>query len=101
MTLRLGLAGHGRWGRNIARTLQAFPDVAVGVLARGEKPASLDGVLIASPSATHAEVALPYIEAGIATFIEKPMTTALADAERIRDAAARSGAIVFAGHLML
>jgi predicted dehydrogenase len=102
MTLRLGLVGHGRWGRNIARTLQTFPDVAVSVIARGESPpAALDGVLIASQSATHAQAALPYIEAGIATFIEKPMTTTLADAERIREAAARSGALVFVGHLFL
>jgi predicted dehydrogenase len=102
MALRLGLVGHGRWGRNIARTLQMVPDVAVSIVARGEQPPdNLDGVLIATQSAAHAQAALPYIEAGIATFIEKPMTTTLADAERIRDAAARSGAVVFVGHLFL
>jgi predicted dehydrogenase len=102
MALRLGLVGRGRWGRNIERTLLTFPDVSVIAIARGEKPpAGLDGVLIATPSATHAEVALPYINAGVATFIEKPMTTTLADAERIRDAAERSGALVFVGHVFL
>jgi UDP-N-acetylglucosamine 3-dehydrogenase len=102
MALRLGLVGHGRWGRNIERTLLTFPDVSVAVIAKGENPRTgLDGVLIATQSAMHAEIALPYIEAGIATFIEKPMTTALADAERIRNAAARSGAIVFVGHILL
>ncbi len=102
MPLRLGLVGHGRWGRNIARTLQAFPDVSVSIIARGERAAAaLDGVLIATQSATHADAALPYIEAGVATFIEKPMATTLADAVRIRDAAARSGAAVFVGHLFL
>jgi predicted dehydrogenase len=102
MALRLGLVGHGRWGRNIARTLQMLPDVSVAIIGRGESPpVRLDGVLIATQSATHANVALPYIDAGIATFIEKPMTTTLADAERIRDAAARSGAVVFVGHLFL
>jgi len=102
MALRLGLVGRGRWGRNIERTLLTFPDVSVRAIARGDKPpATLDGVLIATQSATHAEVALPYIEAGIATFIEKPMTTTLADAERIREAAARSGAVVFVGHIFL
>jgi UDP-N-acetylglucosamine 3-dehydrogenase len=102
MVLRLGLVGRGRWGRNIERTLLTFPDVSVAVIAKGERPPTgLDGVLIATQSATHAETALPYIEAGIATFIEKPMTTALADAERIRDAAGRSGAIVFVGHILL
>jgi predicted dehydrogenase len=102
MALRLGLVGHGRWGRTIERTLLTFPDVSVTVIARGENPpAQLDGVLIATQSATHAETALPYIEAGIPTFIEKPMTTALADAERLRDAAERSGATVFVGHIFL
>jgi predicted dehydrogenase len=102
MALRLGLVGHGRWGRNIHRTLLTFPDVAVVLLDKGARPdTSLDGVLIATQSATHAALALPYIEAGIATFIEKPMTTALADAERIRDAATRSGAVVFVGHIFL
>jgi predicted dehydrogenase len=102
MALRLGLVGHGRWGRNIERTLLTLPDVSVTVIAKGEHPpARLDGVLIATQSATHAAVALPYIEAGIATFIEKPMTTSLADAERIRDAAGRSGAVVFVGHIFL
>jgi hypothetical protein len=74
MTLQLGLVGRGRWGRNIERTLLSFSDVSVTTVARGEgPPAGLDGIVIATPSATHAQTALPYIEAGIATFIEKPM----------------------------
>ena len=102
MTLRLGLIGRGRWGKNIERTLISFPDVSVIAISRGERPPSdLDGVLIVSPGATHAELAIPYIETGIATFIEKPMATSVADAERIRQAANRSGAVVFVGHIFL
>lgn len=102
MALRLGLVGRGRWGRKIERTLAAFPDVSVINIARGEGTReSLDGVLIATPSASHAATALPYIEAGIATFIEKPMATSVRDAECIRAAAARSGAPVFVGHIYL
>jgi len=102
MDLRLGLVGHGRWGRNIERTLLSFPDVSLTILARSDKPAlGLDAVLIATPSATHAEIALPYIEAGVATFIEKPMCTTVADARHIVDAAKRSGGLVFVGHLYL
>ena len=102
MSLRLGLVGRGRWGRNIERTLLSFPDVSVTIIARGERPLKgIDGVLVATQSATHAEVALPYVEAGIATFIEKPMTTAFSDARRIQEAAMRSGAPVFIGHLFL
>ena len=65
MTLRLGLIGRGHWGRNIERTLRSFDDVAVIPIGRNEqRPSSLDGVLIATPSDTHAELALPYIEIG-------------------------------------
>jgi predicted dehydrogenase len=102
MALRLGLVGRGRWGRNIERTLLSFPDISVTTIAKGESPpAGLDGVLIATQSATHAQAALPYIEAGVATFIEKPMTTTVSDAERIRDAVKRSGTVVFVGHIFL
>jgi predicted dehydrogenase len=100
--LRLALVGRGRWGRNIERTLATFSDVAVVPASRGEPPIlGLDGVLIATPGATHADVALPYIEAGVATFIEKPMTTSVADAERLVAAASRSGAPVSIGHIFL
>jgi predicted dehydrogenase len=102
MALRLGLVGRGRWGRNIERTLLSFSDVSVIAVGKGEKfPRGLDGVLIATPSSTHAAVALTYIDAGIATFIEKPMTTSVEDAERLREAAMRSGAVVFVGHIFL
>ena len=100
--MRLGLIGRGRWGRNIERTLLSFPDVSVVMIGRQEAPRSdLDGVLIASPSTTHAELALPYIEAGVATFIEKPMATSVVEAQRIQAAAERSHAIVFVGHIHL
>jgi UDP-N-acetylglucosamine 3-dehydrogenase len=102
MALRLGLVGRGRWGRNIERTLLSFPDVSVTTIAKGESPpAGLDGVLIATQSTTHAQAALPYIEAGVATFIEKPITTTVSDAERIREAAQRSGGVVFVGDIFL
>jgi predicted dehydrogenase len=102
MVLRLGLVGYGRWGRKIEQTLLSFPNLSVTVIARGEKPViGLDGVLIATQSANHADAALPYLEAGVATFIEKPMATTVSDAGRMRDAARRSGAPVFVGHVYL
>ncbi|WP_163645815.1 Gfo/Idh/MocA family protein [Mycobacterium conspicuum] len=59
------------------------------------------GVLIATPSATHADVAIPFIDAGVPTFIEKPMATTVYDAIRISEAALRSGAPVVVGHVHL
>jgi UDP-N-acetylglucosamine 3-dehydrogenase len=102
MSLRLGLVGHGRWGRNLERTLLSFSDVVLTVIAKGESPPpGLDGVLIATQSSTHAATALPFIEAGISTFIEKPMATTVFDARRIEAAARRTRSLVFVGHIFL
>jgi predicted dehydrogenase len=82
--------------------LLSLPDVSVELIGRGETASrDLDGMVIASTSATHAELAIPFIEAGIPTFIEKPMATSCDDAERIRDAAERAAGIVFVGHIQL
>ena len=62
MATRLGLIGRGKWGRNIEQTLLLLEDVSVIPIARNEPLRhDLDGVVIASPSVTHAAVALPYI----------------------------------------
>jgi len=102
--MRLAVIGRGRWGGNIVRTLTTVRDVELigeskdmNVVLR-QQPA---GVLIATPSVTHAEVAIPFIEAGIPTFIEKPLATTVVDAIRIRDAALQSGTHVFVGHVHL
>jgi predicted dehydrogenase len=102
--MRVAVIGRGKWGMNIVRTLATMRDVELidesnnsdAVLR--QHPA---GVLVATPSATHTEVAIPFINAGVPTFIEKPMATTVADAISIREAALRSGAPVVAGHMHL
>ncbi len=61
----------------------------------------LDGVIIATPGSTHAKIALPFIKKGIPTFIEKPLTTSLADALTLQPAAKKARAIIFIGHIHL
>lgn len=97
--IRLGLLGLGRWGTNIIRTLTEFPNVEV--VTEAVDSAELDGVLIATPGSTHAEVAEPFIKKGLAVFVEKPFTTRLADAERLQKLAGESGAVVQVGHIHL
>ena len=105
--LTIGQVGLGRWGTNIARTLQQ--DIANVQLVVADTPQqasaltnqALDGVIIATPGSTHAKLALPFIQAGIPTFIEKPLTTSLADAKQLADAAQASGALVLVGHIHL
>ncbi len=102
--MRIAVIGQGKWGTNIVHTLAAMRDVELidesknfDVVLR-QQPA---GVLVATPSATHAEVAIPFIDAGVPTFIEKPMATTVNDAIRIREAASLSGAPVVVGHVQL
>jgi predicted dehydrogenase len=102
MDTRLGLIGRGKWGRNIERTLLSLPGVSVVAIGKEEPTRhDVDGILIATPSATHASLALPYIEAGIAVFIEKPMATSVEDAKHIQDSFNRSRSAVFVGHIHL
>lgn len=104
--VRLALVGTGRWGLNIKKTLEAMPQCTLAYTATLDWPALLqktdiDGVIVATPPSSHAEIALPFIERGVPVFIEKPMTGTLADAERIAAAAQKSGALVMVGHIHL
>ncbi len=51
----------------------------------------LDGVAVVTPDSMHAPISLAAIARGIAVLCEKPLATNLADAKRMRDAAARRG----------
>lgn len=97
--IRLGLLGLGRWGTNLERTLGSFPEVEL--ITDSVSEAQLDGVLIATPGSTHAALAEPCIEKGLAVFIEKPFTTNLADALRLQQLAKKSQAVVQVGHVHL
>jgi len=58
----------------------------------------VDAVSIAVPTELHCEVAMPFLERGTAVLIEKPITRSVAEAEELIAAAARSGALLGAGH---
>ncbi|OGG72619.1 hypothetical protein A3A38_00025 [Candidatus Kaiserbacteria bacterium RIFCSPLOWO2_01_FULL_53_17] len=100
--IRLALIGHGRWGKAIHRTLEGFPNVSVTVVGHGETlQGDIDGVILATPISTHAELALPFIERGIPTFIEKPLTDSVTDAKRLLTAAEKANTLVQVGHIHL
>jgi predicted dehydrogenase len=121
--LRVALIGCGTWGKNLLRAIAEQPDVEVTCVIDSDPRAlaaahevtpdagldvsieALDklhanAVLIATPGPLHARHALRAIESGAHIFVEKPMTTTLADAARVVEAADRRGLIGMVGHVL-
>ena len=120
----VGVVGLGYWGPNLARNFDAqqgaqlrwicdaseeslqrwaprFPDTkATNDLDDLLGDEALDAVVIATPVPTHAPLALQALEAGKHVFVEKPLAQSVADAERVAQAAERSGKTLMVGHLL-
>lgn len=60
----------------------------------------VDAVLVLTPDHLHARHAWRTLEAGLPTFLEKPLATTLADADRILATAARTQTRLYVGHNM-
>ena len=118
-TLRAGVIGAGVFGgyhaRQYARlagvTFQGVYDIdperaaAVAMPLGGRAFSDLeqfletvDVVTVASPATLHADQALAVIASGKHIYIEKPIAISVADAERVRVAAAKAGVVVACGH---
>ena len=122
--IRVGVAGLGYWGPNLARNLGALPGCTVTWLCdadpeRTERLAAslpdarrtgdlddllgdseLDAVVLATPVPTHADLAERVLRAGKHCFVEKPLAQSVADAERAVAAAEEAGRILMVGHLL-
>lgn len=119
--LRLGLAGFGRWGRVLARNMAALPGVT-GVIAstnpdtpshappgwevvadwrRMVETPSLDGVVVATPPASHGALARAALARGLPLLIEKPLTLDPAEARELAVAARQADALVMVDHVHL
>jgi len=59
----------------------------------------VDAVLVAAPAATHAEIVIDALDAGLHVFVEKPLCITLADADRIIAARDRAGKVVQVGYM--
>ena len=87
------------WGQQPERVdeLAARHAIPFKVNDPGELLGQVDAVLVVDDTglgAMHAELARPFLEAGLPTYIDKPMTTEWADAVDLFDIAARTGAPV-------
>jgi predicted dehydrogenase len=122
--LRIGVAGLGYWGPNLARNFAAIADCRLTYCCDADEDAraraarmfpqakicadfdqlladpELDAVALATPVPTHAELAVKVLEAGKHCFVEKPLAVSVADAERAVAAAQASSRVLMVGHLL-
>lgn len=118
-TLRGGVIGAGVFGGYHARQYARLPGVTLSAVLdpHPERAAAIavplggrafhemdafleavDVVTLASPATFHAEQALAALAAGKPVYVEKPIAISVADAEKVRAAAAKHGLVVACGH---
>ncbi|HYM46515.1 MAG TPA: Gfo/Idh/MocA family oxidoreductase [Solirubrobacteraceae bacterium] len=122
--IRVGVVGLGYWGPNLARNFAAIEGCELTWLCDASEPAreklaqsfpgarataalgdllqdpELDAVALATPVPTHAELAVAVAQAGKHCFVEKPLATTAADAERAVAAAEQADRTLMVGHLL-
>lgn len=102
---RVALLGCGRWGRHILRDLLSLgcevpvvarSEASIGRAREGNATAivpdldslgEVDGVVVSTPTATHAEVVGEALELGAPVFVEKPLTDDVDSARSLAAAA--------------
>jgi predicted dehydrogenase len=124
MTVRIGVAGLGYWGPNLARNFAALPGCELAWCCDASAAArerwapafpsarftaslddlladdALDAVVLATPVPSHAELAERVLRAGKHCFVEKPLGQSVAEAERAVAAAADADRLLMVGHLL-
>jgi predicted dehydrogenase len=122
--MRIGVAGMGYWGPNLARNFASIPgcelawccdpDQAALERVRSRFPGArltgdleellsdqaLDAVALATPVPTHARLTTEVLAAGKHCFVEKPLGQSVAEAQQAVDKAAETGRLLMVGHLL-
>ena len=118
--VRLGSVGLGWWGGVLANSAASASGVEIaGCFARSSEArqtfaaahgcspyetldellaSDIDGVVIATPHTTHADLVVAAATAGKHVFVDKPLTLTLAEADRAIAAAEESGVVLQVGH---
>ena len=117
--LRIAVVGIGHLGRHHARILAALEHVrlvavvdtipdraAEAAAATGARPLTdfrelrglIDAAVVAVPTESHRDIAVPLLDAGIAVLAEKPMARSLVEADEMIAAASASGVTFAVGH---
>jgi len=114
--------GAGYWGPNLVRNAMTCADIdlryvcdtdvaraarVAGPYAGVEATASLDEVLadpaveavaVATPAATHLDIALAALDAGKHVLVEKPLASSYEEGRRLVEAAERRGLVIMCDH---
>jgi predicted dehydrogenase len=117
---RVGVVGVGYLGQIHAKIYHQMPNVELVMLADTDLASveklsaeyqclatdnflqmvdKVDAVSIVVPTSLHFDVAQPFLEAGVATLIEKPIAATVDEARKLVDLAAQNEAPFLIGHL--
>jgi predicted dehydrogenase len=123
LAIGIGLVGCGQWGLNYLRAFSelegcevvAACDVSEARLLAAERRVrgirtttdiarlisdpDVDAVIVATQATRHYEVVSAVLDAGKPCLVEKPMTTDIVEAQRLRDLAASKGSLLMVGHV--
>ena len=123
--VRVAVVGLGYWGPNLVRNLQEIPDAVVEVVCDTRPEAlrqlvtrypavratteyedvladdAVEAVAIATPVATHAELASAALAAGKHVFVEKPLAVSSVEAEALARRAEEADRVLMPGHTFL
>ncbi|MEX0817519.1 MAG: Gfo/Idh/MocA family oxidoreductase [Gaiellales bacterium] len=121
--LRVGVAGLGHWGPNLARNFAELTELAwvcdrdetrlapfaarypeARVTSRFEElleDPELDAVVLATPAVTHFELTRASLLAGKHVFVEKPIALSAVLGEQLVALAEERGLVLMPGHLLL
>ncbi len=118
--LRFGILGSGFMGRTHAEAVRRLPDTAELIAVAGGSRApglaerygmacepdaaallrrtDIDAVVITTPHALHVEEGLASLRSGRHILVEKPLTTSVADCDRLMEAAAQNKLTLATGY---
>lgn len=124
--IKIAHVGLGNWGQNHFRVFLGFEDCSVKIACDSKKEAldnarslagsavkltldfeeiikdpSIDAVVIATPSETHARLAIKALATGKHVFVEKPLALKIEDAQEMLKLSEKHKKVLMVGHLLL
>ncbi|MHC4607387.1 MAG: Gfo/Idh/MocA family protein [Planctomycetota bacterium] len=123
--VRVGVVGYGAWGPNHVRNFSSIPGATVAAvcdrkperlkaslrrfkdvaafssLSEALDKASLDAVVVATPTASHAAVVREALERGLHVLCEKPLCLKSGEAGELSRLAAEKNLLLMVGHVFL